>query len=160
MSRVLIIGYGNTMRGDDGVGWFAARALSATGDMFNMKSIVCQQLTPELAKDISESECTIFIDASIGECPGAVLIHTLSYDCILLQSMSHDINPEALLLLSFELYASRPVAYMITVEGESFDYEEKLSPRVKEALPRVLNYVRMIAEEFTVSSRKMEIQGF
>jgi hydrogenase maturation protease len=152
MSRVLIIGYGNTLRGDDGIGWYAARDLSVTEGTEDFKSIACHQLTPELAKDISESDCTIFIDASVGGCPGAVTIRKLAMNSFAVNSITHHMNPETLLLLASELYYVHPTAYLITVDGESFDHEEELSPVVRETLPRLLEYIRFLAAPFPVCS--------
>jgi hydrogenase maturation protease len=152
MSRVLVIGYGNTLRGDDGIGWYAARDLSATENAEDFKSIACQQLTPELAKDISESNRTIFIDASVGGCPGAVTIRKLSLNSFGVNSMSHHLNPETLLLLASELYNSHPAAYLITVDGASFGHEEGLSPEVGETLPRLLEYIHSLVAPLHVCS--------
>ena len=32
---VLVVGYGNSLRGDDGVGWHAARLLAADGSLLD-----------------------------------------------------------------------------------------------------------------------------
>ena len=46
----LVIGYGNTLRGDDGVGVLVADALEGWNQAVRTLSV--QQLTPELAADI------------------------------------------------------------------------------------------------------------
>ena len=65
--RTLIIGYGNPLRGDDGVGWEVASRLAATIPEEAAHIMTVHQLTPELAESVSEAELVIFIDASDGE---------------------------------------------------------------------------------------------
>ena len=49
MRRVLIIGYGNPLRADDGVGWQAARRLAELRQDEFVETLALHQLTPELA---------------------------------------------------------------------------------------------------------------
>jgi hydrogenase maturation protease len=49
MARVLIIGYGNPFRSDDGLGWQIANELSRTNRSAETEVLPCHQLTPELA---------------------------------------------------------------------------------------------------------------
>jgi len=62
--RILIIGWGNPLRGDDGVGWRAAELLSGTLAGHDVAVRVSHQLMPELAEEISRSEFVVFIAAS------------------------------------------------------------------------------------------------
>ena len=68
--RRLVIGYGNRLRGDDGVGWEVASRLAAAVPSEAAHILTVHQLTPELAEPVSEADLVIFIDASrVGE-PG------------------------------------------------------------------------------------------
>jgi Ni,Fe-hydrogenase maturation factor len=53
-ARRLVIGIGNLLRGDDGVGGLLAEEVGG-------RSV--QQLTPELAAELAELEVVVFIDA-------------------------------------------------------------------------------------------------
>jgi hydrogenase maturation protease len=64
MARVLIIGFGNPLRGDDGFGWHAAQRLCERLGSPDVQVIACHQLTPELAEDIGAAERVLFIDAA------------------------------------------------------------------------------------------------
>src|SRR5258708_2735673 len=72
---ILLIGYGNPLCGDDGIGPYAVEQLYA-GDPSNANAQYCavRQLTPELAELISKVEAVVFVDASdsnaTGEMPG------------------------------------------------------------------------------------------
>src|ERR1044072_3449496 len=60
----LVIGYGNELRGDDGVGPRVARAVQQLS-LPHVRVLVQHQLTPELAEDISRARAVVFVDAAI-----------------------------------------------------------------------------------------------
>ena len=61
----LVIGYGNELRRDDGLGPQAARAVAGWG-MPGVLALSCHQLTPELAEIVADAEEALFIDAAVG----------------------------------------------------------------------------------------------
>src|SRR2546421_12899232 len=67
----LVIGYGNPLRTDDGVGWQVAQQL-ATDLADDVDVIGTHQLTPELAEPISRAGLVVFVDAGVGGEPGHV----------------------------------------------------------------------------------------
>jgi len=58
---VLVIGYGNPLRCDDGVGQQIAKAV-ATWGIPNVEAIAVHQLTPELAEKLVTVDLAIFVD--------------------------------------------------------------------------------------------------
>jgi hypothetical protein len=60
----LVVGYGNTLRGDDGIGYRVAEAV-AKWQLPQVRSIAVAQLLPELAADIGEVEIVMFVDAIV-----------------------------------------------------------------------------------------------
>ena len=60
--QVLIIAYGNRLRGDDGVGP-AIGDIVATWQMLDVSVLIVQQLTPECAEEIAGFDRVIFLDA-------------------------------------------------------------------------------------------------
>ena len=83
---VLVIGYGNTLRSDDGVGWVAAALLAddprLAGDLSRagVEVRAVHQLTPELALDFSRASLVILIDAAVDDPPGAISVQALTPD--------------------------------------------------------------------------------
>jgi hydrogenase maturation protease len=76
---VLIIGYGNPLRSDDGVGWQAAELLTDDPRLADAQILACHQLTPELAEDVSRAGFVVLIDASTEPgVPGSVETRTTS----------------------------------------------------------------------------------
>lgn len=61
MKQTLMIGYGNTLRSDDGAGQKVAEAFF---DQENITAIATHQLTPELVEDLVQVEQVYFIDAA------------------------------------------------------------------------------------------------
>jgi hydrogenase maturation protease len=70
MPGTLIIGYGNPLRGDDGLGWQVAGELAKCVDAL-ISAVAVQQLTPELAEPVSDADLVIFVDASCHGEPGS-----------------------------------------------------------------------------------------
>jgi len=70
--KALIIGYGNTLRGDDGFGWRAAEQLAASHSIGDVEVQTQHQLTPELAQTMSEADTVVFLDAAADGPPGQV----------------------------------------------------------------------------------------
>ncbi len=119
--NTLVIGYGNTLRGDDGVGPQVAERLSPCGQM---QTVSVHQLTPELAAEISLAEEVWFVDAWVGGTTPRVKPLTVTTE---LPLMDHGWQPEGLLQLAKVLYDAEPVAYHLLIPAQQFDYGETLS---------------------------------
>ena len=61
---MLIIGYGNPLRGDDGVGWRVAEAAGTALPEGAATVLAVHQLTPELSAPISRAGRVVFVDAA------------------------------------------------------------------------------------------------
>jgi hydrogenase maturation protease len=141
MKNLLIIGYGNPLRRDDGIGWHIVHELLKSRYSSNVEIVARVQLTPELAEPISRAGMVLFIDAS-RECrPGEI-----RQGRILAQEMksalNHHVSAEGLLQLADDVYYARPEAYVFSVGVESFAYGEELSQVVAEAFPLLLAKVQ------------------
>ena len=144
MARILILGYGNPLRGDDGLGWRAAEALSndfAEG----MEIRTCHQLLPEVAEPVSRADTIFFIDAARDGEPGELRCTPLNPEKAAAR-FTHQLSPAGILSLSDELYGRVPKAFLLSICGESFELGEKLSPVVVATLPRLTGLVRELAK--------------
>lgn len=125
---VLIIGIGNTLRRDDGAGWFFAEALAAAltaaGKRVHLE--LHHQLTPELAVEAAELQpCVIiFVDASVAvdEAVATPLAETGSQALV-----GHGLTPSALLTLMRRLYAVDVAAWLVQTPACDFGHGEGLS---------------------------------
>jgi hydrogenase maturation protease len=130
----LVIGYGNTLRGDDGIGVIAAQELAILLPDVHVE--LTQQLMPELMEPISRAAKVVFIDAALDGIPGTVTYQLVSPDRDVL--FTHTISPSGLLAGAKALYGTAPSAFLITVTGEKFDLDETLSDMIWAVLPTVI----------------------
>jgi hydrogenase maturation protease len=143
MSRVLIIGFGNPLRSDDGVGWRAAEELKHKLSGRGVEVITRHQLTPELADAVSRSAVVFFVDAQYGV-PGTVTCSRVRPQAPT-DAFSHQLSPASVLGLAQELYGQAPHAFTFSICGECFDVGEALSPQVTENIPDLVARVAAMA---------------
>jgi hydrogenase maturation protease len=143
MKKILIIGYGNPLRSDDGIGWRAAEELSEHPPSAGVKVLVCYQLTPELSDDVRQSNAVIFIDAARDGEPGELTVTRVSAQGN--DPFSHELSPAAVLELSRRLYHCSPTAFMVSLCGEHFEHGEILSKKVKARFPHLISLVCELA---------------
>jgi hydrogenase maturation protease len=70
MRPLLIIGYGNPLRGDDGLGVEVACCLKEIIRDESVEVLSQHQLMPELADPVSRASLVVFVDARVGDTPG------------------------------------------------------------------------------------------
>jgi len=60
---ILIIGCGNPLRGDDGLGWVVADCLAAVLTDPAVEIVRTHQLTPEMAESFTSAKLVVIVDA-------------------------------------------------------------------------------------------------
>jgi hydrogenase maturation protease len=129
---VLIIGYGNDLRGDDAAGLHVARALAARG----FHAVETHQLLPELAEQIAAANMVVFVDCHAGLAPGEVAVTEVGKAEA---AMHEPCSPRMLLDLAADVYGAAPLAYLVGIGPESLELGETLSPAVESAVRRVVS---------------------
>lgn len=142
---LLVIGYGNPLRGDDGLGWRVAEELQARRP--EAAVLVCQQITPELAEPLSRATQAAFIDIAADQQPGTFTITPLRPEIPKNANFTHQMTPGTLLYLAQVLYGNVPEARLYTVGGQAFGYGETLSAEVAEAVPSLIGEIEAWAAE-------------
>jgi hydrogenase maturation protease len=145
-TKVLVVGFGNTLRGDDGLGPLAAQQLGALYASCPMvRVIAAHQLLPELAELASGADLLILIDACHDSPPGHIHCRQIDFaDSSGPQPphrrpFIHDLDPTALLQLSHRLYGAAPLrTFVFTVGGADFGFIERLSPPVARAIGELI----------------------
>jgi hydrogenase maturation protease len=125
--QILVIGYGNTLRGDDGVGYQVAEIL-AEWQLSQVRSIAVHQLLPELAADIADVKIVVFIDAVVAiDSPASkiAIIPLIAGENATFST--HIITPHLLLGITQKLYGATPVAYLLTIPAIDFTLGANLS---------------------------------
>ena len=140
MSRLLIIGYGNPLRGDDGIGPAAAGRLRGLLDNRFIDVVALHQLTPELAQPISLAERIVFIDAAVGPAPGSIVERKIEPSDSP-RAFTHHATPEGLLAMARALYGRAPEATLMTVTAAQFDFGSGLSAAAETAVSEVVERI-------------------
>ena len=137
--RRLVLACGNTLRGDDGVGWHIAAGLendpSHSADQF----VVTRQFLPEHAELISQADVVVFIDCSAQAAAGQIETIPIAPAQQLPGNLTHHLDPASLLRLALDLYGKMPSrSTAITIGGNFFELSEEMSAPVHAAIPAAM----------------------
>lgn len=138
--KYLVIGYGNTLRCDDGIGQIIAEEIES----FKVDGLQCiyqHQLTPELVEKIYQFSTVIFIDASINH-QEVMVINLPRMDVNYSQQQGHFCHPEYLLYLTDLLYQKKPSSFLITIPIINLDLGEELSPLALQSKQKALTIIK------------------
>lgn len=125
MKSALLIGVGNTLRGDDGVG---IRVAEQARTRFPQLAVLCVQgLSPELADTVAPYDLLLIVDASVVTTTLRVSEVTPAASGEKIQS--HTMSPAGILGLAVTLYNRAPsLSVLIEVPAVACDFSEALSP--------------------------------
>ncbi|MCD4779121.1 MAG: hydrogenase maturation protease [Candidatus Omnitrophica bacterium] len=131
--RILLIGYGNPGRLDDGLG----PAVAAAVEKLALPNVTIEsdyQLTVEDASQIAEHDIVIFCDAAVsGAEPFDFFEIAPKKDDI--SFSTHSIDPSAVLGLACTLFQAKTKAYVLAIRGYDFnEFGEKLSDKAQNNL--------------------------
>lgn len=124
---VLIIGYGNPLRGDDAAGLRLIEALEAAGRPAGVETLAVHQLTPELADRVAAARAVVFVDAACREEPAA--LRPLEVPPFSGPPPGHHYSPASLLQLTRLTFGVAPPAWLLTLPAAGFAFGAALSPR-------------------------------
>ncbi len=140
--RGLVIGYGNPLRGDDGLGWEVAGRLAASQADESVAIMAVHQLTPELAEPVSRADTVIFVDASYEGQPGTWRWDEVEPGPAAADPLGHHFSIPGLLAYARAVFHANPRAFVISVAAESFECRDHLSPSVLAVLPEIVRFIR------------------
>lgn len=159
--EVAVIGIGNLLLGDDGLGVHLVHRLAEKIDRSKVGNvlIIDAGTAPELfLLADSRIKKLIFVDAARGGgLPGSV--HRFNLDDLEAQSQLpislHDLTLlDSLRLL--ELQDRRPEVVIIGVEPKTTEFGTQLSPEVEEALPKAIGLVLQEIEKFSIQCTEVK----
>jgi len=139
----VIIGYGNTLRGEDGFGVDVIEKLQ-NYNLVDTKLISTFQLTPELCLELLEANEIIFVDAAYGEdryklgCNLTKTTHT---------TLSHHITPKVIVSILKDVYFLKFNYIIYSMFTDCFDnidnsikYQECIDFTVEYIINSINNY--------------------
>ena len=139
MKDLLVIGVGNTLRGDDGAGVRAVERVRAVPDAPDCLTV--HQLTPELADAIRDYARVCFVDASVAvdrlACRGIEPEST--------RPGSHTATPGGLLAMARDLYGQAPAqAWLVEIPACVFEFGEEMSVAAEAGVTEAVGRVRAL----------------
>jgi hydrogenase maturation protease len=148
--RPLVVGIGQTLRGDDGIGWKVAERFEKIHP--NVASILlAKPLLPEHAEPMSRASVVVLIDAAVG---GATLRITDGPVSLINAALFHPITHAAsiaeMIAYSEGLFGQAPPIALITIGVRQFELGEEISSEVAAlidpAVDLAYQYIRRFLE--------------
>ncbi|MCS7221440.1 MAG: hydrogenase maturation protease [Anaerolineae bacterium] len=138
--RILVLGYGNLNRQDDGIGFHVINelarrwgrqpfepqddGLSRLGGSVDLAFV--PQLVPELAEVLADYDEVYFVDAHTGAYEEPIRWETLKR-AYAPSAFTHHMTPVTLLEITAALYGRAPMGRLISVRGYRFGFGVELS---------------------------------
>jgi hydrogenase maturation protease len=141
--KILVYGYGNPGRQDDGLGvmladelekWITERKLSGIQTDTNY------QLNLEDVSAIESFDTVIFADASKDEMEHFRFERLEASE--LVEFSMHAISPGFVLHLCNQVYSHQPVAYLLHIRGYEWEFMEAMTDKARENLALALDYLK------------------
>jgi hydrogenase maturation protease len=141
ITGVLVVGYGNVLRCDDGVGPKVAEAIEEL-HLPGVQTLVCQQLSPEHAEPISRARLVVFVDAAV-DAPRDVQLRKLEPGGSS-QLMAHAADPRTMLALARDVFGHAPEAWWLTIPAVKLDFGHDLSPGARRDLETAIQEIKKL----------------
>ena len=136
---ILLIGYGNPAREDDGIGPAVAEEIERLG-IDGVDVDADYQLTVEDSAVVAKHDSVVFVDASMeGDEP-----FTFTHLSPRRQESfsSHSVSPEAVLGLARDLFDAKTEGYLLGVRGYSFAmFRETITPQAQENKRKAVEFL-------------------
>lgn len=138
-NRVLVIGYGNPGRLDDGLGPACAEAIERMA-IPGVTADADYQLTVEAAAAVAGHEYAVFADASVNGPEPFVFrpVHPPGRGCF----SAHLLEPEDVMAMARDLFQAKTKGYALAIRGYAFDaFGETLSTKGLQNLGAALRFL-------------------
>jgi hydrogenase maturation protease len=137
---VTVIGYGNRLRGDDAAGQLTVEIVEQW-ELAAVRTIIVQQLAPELAVALAETDAAIFVDAYRAE---GVLAEAYiePIEAGGRELGAHTGDPRALLMMAQVLYGRAPLSWLVAIPAVNLAYNQHLSSTAACGVAAALRLIR------------------
>lgn len=124
-----VIGYGNPHRGDDGIGFHVVDQVEkAVNRPQEIQTRAVHQLDPALVEELQDAQAIVFVDASMDIIDKGWTWTRIAPEFTGFYHVTHLFAPSFLLGLIHALYERDPETWLVTVQGDNFDFKESLTP--------------------------------
>ncbi len=141
LKRILLVGIGNDLRGDDALGYYLIKNfnLKILKNKFKknknliINKLIVRYLDYDIAEKLIKYDIIIFADASINT--KSVLVYKINIDKVNNNNhFSHHLNIENILLYTMKFYNKVPDSFVVCIGGYNFEYIQKISDLAKSNL--------------------------
>jgi hydrogenase maturation protease len=148
--RVVVIGYGNPSRGDDGLGPALLERLEgwlqSGGCACGVEVLGDFQLQVEHALDLEDRDLALFLDASVA-CAEPLDFRRLMPRCDD-SFTSHELSPAAVLQVYRDIRGVEPPpCFLLSVRGFAFELGEPIGPRATSHLEAAWTLLRRLLDD-------------
>ncbi len=155
--RTLVVGLGNPILGDDGVGWRVVQELQTRHALNDGAEMDCLSLGGlRLMERMLGYERVILVDALVDESIPPGEVHVFPLEALPNPSAGHTASAHDVSLrtaLEMAQHLGWAVPSQVWVVGISvtphFDFSERLSPNVEAAIPQAIKAVQDLLETFS-----------
>jgi len=135
--KILVYGYGNPGRQDDGLGYnFVKNLEEKNTQMFDLD--FNYQLNIEDASNIADYDIVVFVDASLRIEEDFTFAPLKAAEET--RHTTHAISAQAVLHLCQQVYHKTPEAYLLEIKGYEWELDEKLTLKSEIALKKALEF--------------------
>jgi len=144
MNKILIYGYGNPGRQDDGLGarfveladeWLAKEQIT------NVVTDCNYQLNVEDSAVIADYDTVIFVDASVADVECYKLEEVMP-DNATIEFTMHAVSTAYVLDLCRKIYHKNPTTYVLHIKAYEFDFKEELTDKAAENLKAAFEFIK------------------
>ena len=147
MEKILIYGYGNPGRQDDGIGarfielidkWIEQEKLT------NISTDCNYQLNIEDSALIADYDCVYFVDASIVPEIEDYKLEIVEPNDATIEFTMHAVSVAYVVDLCRKIYGKHPRAFVLHIKAYEFDFKEELTEKANDNLLFALDYLKGI----------------
>ncbi len=136
----LLIGYGNPLREDDGLGVAVADTLR---DQPGLDILTAHQLLIEMAETIARYRRVIFVDVNATVPPGVLAVPLMQPDQA---ALGHTLSPWRVMACARELFGAQTECVIFSAGGAGFGYKETLSPTAQRAVNQLSDMIKKMVD--------------
>lgn len=128
-----VIGYGNIQCKDDGIGPYVANLVDmSVKERRGIKSVSLHQLDPALLEELQYVNSIIFVDATMDVIESGWRWVKIEPEFRYFYHVVHLFDPPHLLALIQSLYHKYPETWLLTVQGDNFEFGDGLTLKAEE----------------------------
>ncbi len=146
--KVVVIGFGSPIRGDDAFGPLAADQLAEQITSPQVEVLSRHILTAEMAESLQDASLVLFIDASLDGPVGELVERELLPRRDVGEAIAHSVDARGLLAWAEGLYGHAPPARLLSTRAVTFEYAHyELSPAVQATLGPLVSRIEKLIEK-------------